>query len=195
MTQPIQNEHLCERTIVYCISPPGENQWSKEAYSIHSGKKDLPPPFENPTTNNLIDPLTTLIDKLELNDQNQTVLKKYPLPNESHTASVVKFYNDMAENIKVGQLIEIIGIRGQDLTESEDNGFDSVLDLFTNIPVVHAIAYKNLDTINSSPFNPENSTIHQAHDIRSPLIHYISSVLGGDQLTSEFILLQLLSRV
>lgn len=124
-------------------------------------------------------------------------MKKFPLPNEAHTSSIIKFYNDMAETLKVGQLIEVIGIRGQDLTEQNQNdesGFDSVLDLFSNIPVVHAIAFKNLGAINSNPPLNENIT-HQAHDIRVQLINYISSALGGDALAAEFILLQLLSRV
>lgn len=107
----------------------------------------------------------------------------------------------MGETLKVGQLIEVIGIRGNDVSEhnqSDENGFDSVLDSFSGVPVVHAIAYKSLDAINSNPLFHEDGhddITHQAQDIRGQLVEYISSVLGGDILTAEFVLLQLLSRV
>lgn len=181
LNDTIQNENLCERSIVYCVSPPGENNWSKEAHNINS------------------DPLVNLVNKLDLKEPSETTTKKFPLPNAAHTSSIIKFYNDMGESLKVGQLIEVIGIRGQDVSEQNDeSGFDSVLDSFSGVPVVHAIAYKSLDAINSNPLFHEDGhddVTHQAHDIRGQLIEYISSVLGGDTLTAEFILLQLLSRV
>lgn len=142
-----------------------------------------------------------LINKLELKEANETATKKFPLPNVDHTSAVVKFYNDMGETLKVGQLIEVIGIRGNDVSEhnqSDESGFDSVLDSFSGVPVVHAIAYKSLDAINSNPLFHEDGhddITHQAQDIRGQLVEYISSVLGGDILTAEFVLLQLLSRV
>jgi hypothetical protein len=141
------------------------------------------------------------MDNLQLKEPNELAQKKFPLPNDTqHTPAIVKFYNDMSEQLRVGQLIEIIGIRGQDLgansAADEVEGFDSVLDLFTDIPVLHAIAFNSLNAINSHPLSTEaEESLHQAHDIRVQLIDYLSSVLGGDQLTAEFILLQLLSRV
>lgn len=139
------------------------------------------------------------MQRLEIKGPNQTTIKKFPLPDQDHTAAIVKFYNDMAESVKVGQLIEVIGIRGHDLQKQppqEESGFDSALDLFSDVPVIHAIGYNTLDAINSSPiFEHEDISSHQTHDIRNQLIEYIASVLGGDRLTAEFILLQLLSRV
>lgn len=138
------------------------------------------------------------INQLEIKEPNPTTLNKFPLPGQDHASAIVKFYNDMAENIKVGQLIEIIGVKGQDLQQSqqqENHGFESVLDLFSNVPVIHAIAFNNLEAINSCPLSNHEEVIHQAHDIRNQLINYISSAVGGDALAAEFILLQLLSRV
>jgi hypothetical protein len=31
-------EYIAERSLVYCVSPPGENQWTKEAYGSEHGK-------------------------------------------------------------------------------------------------------------------------------------------------------------
>lgn len=138
------------------------------------------------------------INQLEIKEPNPTTLNKFPLPGQDHASAIVKFYNDMAENIKVGQLIEIIGIKGQDLQQpqqQENHGFESVLDLFSNVPVIHAIAFNNLEAINSCPLSIHEEVSHQAHNIRNQLIDYISSTVGGDTLAAEFILLQLLSRV
>ncbi|KAI7895518.1 putative alanine racemase-domain-containing protein [Mucor mucedo] len=158
----IPNQHLSERTLVYCVSPPGENTWSS-------------------------DPLVNSMDKLELKETNTMTAKKFPLPNIDHTYSIVKFYNDMAETVRVGQLIEIIGIRGQNLPKNEQTGFESALDSFADVPVLHAIAYNPVQPTTESilPFNPE---------IRASLIDYIASATK-DTLAAEFILLQLLSRV
>ncbi|KAI8069857.1 putative alanine racemase-domain-containing protein [Gilbertella persicaria] len=173
--QAMQNEHLSERTLVYCVSPPGENHWAKEAHNAHAGS------------------LSDQINRLDIKEPNQTIMKKYPLPGQDHVSAVVKFYNDSAETIKVGQLVEIIGIRAYDF-QPQESDFDSPLDSFSNVPVIHAIGFQRLDAIDSSPF-AESSALEQAHDIRAQLINYIASVLGGDRLTAEFILLQLLSRI
>jgi DNA replicative helicase MCM subunit Mcm2 (Cdc46/Mcm family) len=191
----IQNEHLCERTLVYCVSPPGENMWSKEAHNSNAGMCVFY--YKIKKLNIVIDCLVDQLQRLELKEPNQTTLKKFPLPDQDHTAAIIKFYNDMAESIKVGQLVEVIGIRGQDIQKQQDehSGFDSVLDLFSDVPVIHAIAYSTLDAINSSPMSEHEDISNLTHDIRSQLIDYLSCALGGDKLAAEFVLLQLLSRV
>ncbi|CEP15687.1 hypothetical protein [Parasitella parasitica] len=176
----MQNDYIAERNIVYCVSPPGESKWAKNAYNVNFGL------------------LSDRINQLEIKEANQTTVNKYPLPGQDHTSAVVKFYSNMAENIRVGQLIEIIGIKGHDLqsvSHQDQHGFDSVLDSFSNVPVIHAIAFNNLEAINSCPLVNYEEVRYQAHDVRNQLIDYISSTLGGDTLVAEYILLQLLSRV
>jgi len=34
----MQNEHIAERAIVYCVSPPGESKWVKDAHNVNSGR-------------------------------------------------------------------------------------------------------------------------------------------------------------
>lgn len=103
----------------------------------------------------------------------------------------------MAESVKVGQLIEIIGIRGQNMTplsnEQQETELDSALDLFSDIPVLHAIAFNNLNAVHSNPLSGEEQNL--SLDVRTQLIDYIASALGNDRLAAEFVLLQLLSRV
>ncbi|OAD06511.1 hypothetical protein MUCCIDRAFT_78442 [Mucor lusitanicus CBS 277.49] len=197
----MQNEHIAERAIVYCVSPPGESKWVKDAHNVNSGKRMFMGPWHHALTHPLASgSLSDQINQLEIKEPNPTTLSKFPLPGQDHASAIVKFYNEMAEDIKVGQLIEIIGIKGQDLQQptqpaDEHQGFDSVLDMFSNVPVIHAIAFNNLEAINSCPLPNHENVSHQAHDIRNQLISYISSTVGGDTLVAEYILLQLLSRV
>lgn len=197
MDNNLQNEHLSERSLVYCISPPGENEWVKESHNVNSGKIINFKIFYNASKYKhfFLDPLIDRINNLEIKEPNQIAAKKFPLPNKSHTSTIIKFYNDMAESIKVGQLIEVIGILGQDMSQQQNDQteLDSALDLFSDIPVLHAIAFNNLNAINSLPFR--GNVTHEAKHIRAQLIDYISSALGNDTLAAEFVLLQLLSRV
>lgn len=104
----------------------------------------------------------------------------------------------MGDSVKVGQLVEIIGLRGQDvqkLPESEHE-FETALNMFTGMPVLHAIAYHPLEAVNSSPHaDQSNNVFANASHTREQLVNYLASALGGDHLAAEFVLLQLVSRV
>lgn len=121
-----------------------------------------------------------------MNDLDAMAAKKFPLPNTDHTYTIVKFYNDMSESVRVGQWIEVIGIRGNNMPKNEQSAFDSTLDLFSGVPVLHAIAY--------NPLQPINNITAVDPQLRVPLIDYIASYTQ-DKLTAEFILLHLVSRV
>ncbi|CAO3637385.1 unnamed protein product [Cunninghamella echinulata] len=178
----IPTDYLSERSIVYCVSPPGETIWSK------SYMADLSDHLSNVT----IQPKT-------LSKQN----KKFPLPDVDHIGMIVKMYDNM-DTIRVGQLVDVIGILGNTMTtvttehhDQQDiiNDFDSNLSQYNGTMVLHAITYSPVD--NSSPFTHQqiNDTLQQARDIRDPLINYIAGSFGGDKLVGEFVLLQLLSKV
>ncbi|KAI8975269.1 putative alanine racemase-domain-containing protein [Mycotypha africana] len=188
---------LSDRILTYCISPPGENQWARKAYTGASSSLDQQ-----------MQQLRINQESSE-NSSNPVIAKKFPLPNLQHTSSIVKFYNEQGESLKVGQLVEIIGIRGQDIVkhreqqeqtaeEMETNAFESILDQFERVPIIHAIAYQNLDGHISYPLvqsEQYHDIHHQAAEIRDPLVQYISNAVGGDLLAAEFILLQLVSRI
>lgn len=139
------------------------------------------------------------LDQLNINQPNENALKKYPLPQHQHASAIVKFYNDLGESLRVGQLVEVIGIRGNDVPKNSGDeeeamlGYGSVLDALAGVPVLHAIAYQNVEADQRLDLQIQNDK--SAEDVRKELIEYISSSLNGDVLTAEFILLQLVSRV
>ncbi|KAI8384705.1 putative alanine racemase-domain-containing protein [Radiomyces spectabilis] len=174
----VPNEYLGERSIMYCVSPPGESRWVKD----HHDHSDL----------------STVMDRMQLKDGNEGVVaRKYPLPGEPHLPVIVKFYN-ATENVTVGQLIQVVGVLGNPVEpEPVMEGFDSPLAPFTGMPVMHAITYWPLSDHLKSPFNASDlaDMPPQARDIRPQLIDHIATAFGGDKLVAEFILLQLLAKV
>ncbi|KAI9023865.1 putative alanine racemase-domain-containing protein [Phycomyces nitens] len=177
----IPNEFLSERTNVYCVSPPGETPWAKTAH----GGLDL----------------SHAISQLNIQDGSKEPLngpsKKYPLPGHKHVSALVKFY-DSGESLRVGQLIEVIGILGHPVsTDGTPEDFETHMATLTNTPVLHAITYRSLENESHGLFEPESlvNASGQARDIRAKLVDYISTAFGGDKLVAEYVLLQLLSRV
>lgn len=167
----VPEQYLSERALVYCVSPPGENTWVKEAYNVYKGT------------------LEDQLNQLDIDSKIPQNNKKYPLASD-HTSAIVKFYNGMDESVRVGQLVEVIGIRGQDFEQesTEDFGLESPLKGMDHTPVLHAIAFKDLNQ--HTPLEQPGSA-----NVRSQVIGYLASVLGEDLIAAEFVLLQLLARV
>jgi hypothetical protein len=130
--------------------------------------------------------------------------QKFPLADAHHTAALVKFY-DNADSLRVGQLVDIIGVLGGKLDVTDNAGideqelFDSHLtQQYKDTPVVHAITYTTVQGATETPFFTKaqlDDTFSQSQDIRGPLIDYIGTCFGDDKLVAEYVLLQLLSRV
>lgn len=143
------------------------------------------------------------MDQLNISQQDQHQQhKKYPLPNTPHVSAAVKFYSSM-DSLRVGQLIDVIGVLGHNNNTSEAStqqqhdaidGFEDASHVsLENIPVVHAVTYRSLDGSMKRSFDSQDSLPY--HDVRAKLIDYLSTVLGGDKLAAEFLLLSLVSRV
>lgn len=146
------------------------------------------------------------MDQLNISQQDQHPQhKKYPLPNTPHVSAAVKFYSSM-DSLRVGQLIDVIGVLGHNNDTSEAStqqqqqqhdaidGFEDASHVsLENIPVVHAVTYRSLDGSMKRSFDSQDSLPY--HDVRAKLIDYLSTVLGGDKLAAEFLLLSLVSRV
>lgn len=173
---------------MYCVSPPGETQWLKRR--LYKEKEGL----------------KSAMDQLHISQQDQQQQqpqhKKYPLPNTPHVSAAVKFYAS-ADSLRVGQLVDVIGVLGHHEAPEEGSmqydaieqaGFDASHLSLENIPVVHAITFRSLDEgSKKKAFDSQQDLPH--HDIRAKLIDYLSTVLGGDKLAAEFLLLSLVSRV
>ncbi|KAL0088227.1 mini-chromosome maintenance replisome factor-domain-containing protein [Phycomyces blakesleeanus] len=177
----VPNEYLSERTNVYCVSPPGETPWAK-------------------TTHGSLD-LSHALNQLNIQDALKEPVngtsKKYPLPGHEHVSALVKFY-DSGDSLRVGQLIEVIGVLGHPVSsDGSTEDFETHMATLTNTPVLHAITYRSLENGSHGLFKPENliNASVQARDIRAKLVDYIATAFGGDKLVAEYVVLQLLSRV
>ncbi|KAI8097427.1 putative alanine racemase-domain-containing protein [Halteromyces radiatus] len=173
----IPTDHLCERTIVYCVSPPGETSWLKNSSTSEA------------------------LNNINIQEKPTPLPQKFPLPGTHHTAAIIKFYHD-SESLRVGQLVDVIGILGSSDSNMVDTmdpeaQFDTHLTQYKDVPVIHAITYSTIDGKSGAPFTKSqlDDMALQSRDIRGPLIDYIASYFGGDMLVAEFVLLQLLSKV
>ncbi|KAG0164991.1 hypothetical protein DFQ30_009097 [Apophysomyces sp. BC1015] len=140
--------------------------------------------------------LNDAVGRLNIGEKSKaaTVHQKYPLPGCDHVAAIIKFY-DSQETVRVGQLVEVIGVVGQGFgAHDPTDEFNSHMESLSDIPVLHAITYRSLDPM---PFAPECITdvLHQCRDIRPALIDYIASAFRGDKLVAEYVMLQLIARV
>ncbi|KAI8332209.1 putative alanine racemase-domain-containing protein [Chlamydoabsidia padenii] len=185
----IPNQHLSERSSVYCVSPPGETHWVKE-YSK--------------STSDVVETMNNLNLQETSPSSSFTLQQKFPLPGTDHIAAIVKFYDD-TDSLRVGQLVDIIGVLGTrtnenlDVTVDEQELFDSHLtQQYKDTTVVHAITYSIVQGNMETPFYTNtqlDDTLVQSQDIRGHLIDYIATCFGDDKLVAEYVLLQLLSKV
>ncbi|KAG2216977.1 hypothetical protein INT45_011883 [Circinella minor] len=189
----VENHYLGERSVVYCVSPPGETYWAKQRLYGQD--------------------ISDIMEQLNIQESISPLPNKYPLPNTKHISAAVKFYGSADDNsVKVGQLIEVIGILSHPqkiensvVSEASSSSTTTIpLDeyslpttSYTNVPIIHAITHRVLERVDSVPFSSSElkDILPQAYDIREKLIGYISSAFGGDKLVAEYILLLLLSRV
>ncbi|GAB5593021.1 hypothetical protein Unana1_07921 [Umbelopsis nana] len=180
----IPNDYLDERSVLYCISPPGESDWVKQA--------DTPTVDQQIANMSLIEQHGTDMDD---NSKN-----KFPLPGVPHVGVIVKLYG-ADKNVEVGSRIEVIGVLSKpnsviSSTEPIDD-FDLPKPSFPKTQVVHGIYHRRVDSMEALSVSQEEiSTIRQqAGDLRVMLLEYLADVFGGDTMVAEYVLLQLLSRV
>ncbi|KAI9496672.1 mini-chromosome maintenance replisome factor-domain-containing protein [Zychaea mexicana] len=183
----VANHYLGERSVVYCVSPPGETSWAKQRLYGRD--------------------ISDAMNQLNINEEGEEhkspLPNKYPLPGAKHTSAAVKFYGS-ADAVKVGQMVEVIGVLSHPQKIESTEGTAVATDEYTlptvsyaDVPVIHAITHRMLEHANTAPFSSAelNDVSAQAYDIREKLLDYISSAFGGDKLVSEYVLLLLLSRV
>ncbi|KAI9310838.1 putative alanine racemase-domain-containing protein [Dichotomocladium elegans] len=186
----IPSDYLGERTLIYCVSPPGETPWLRQRL-YGSNNSPLEKAFDGLTISQT--------DKPTAPSSSQRV-NKFPLPHKDHVSAAVKFYSS-TDSIRVGQLIEVIGVLTNPSSSNivhdneEEDGFRSALGSL-DVPVVHAITHRSLEGQASNAFSSGDVIPDMPHhDIRAKLIEYLSAGLGGDKLAAEFVLLMLVSRV
>lgn len=203
----ITSDWFGERCITYCVSPPGETTWLKDCLYRSSGKYIIVLYLICPRLTNKID-YEQEFSRLSLAEREReekcaAAKEKFPLSDVPHASAIVKFY-EAVESVRVGQLIEVIGVLThvqQQQQQSNDTGidFDTPLATLSGTPVIHAITHRSLDGAEAGAFmlrkEKQHDLLHQARDIRPKLVEHIAAIFGGDLLVAEFVLLHLLSRV
>ncbi|KAH8551093.1 putative alanine racemase-domain-containing protein [Umbelopsis sp. PMI_123] len=174
----IPNEWLDERSVLYCISPPGESSWMKQNQQLENMSL-------NETSNSEADTHSK---------------SKFPLPGVSHTCAIVKLYGS-DRNIEVGSRIDVIGVLSKpshnDVAEDPVDDFDLPKASFPNTPVIHGIYCRKVNTIDIFSVSKDDisNVKQQACDLRAQLLEYLGNAFGGDMMVAEYVLLQLLSHV
>ncbi|KAI7869313.1 putative alanine racemase-domain-containing protein, partial [Spinellus fusiger] len=180
------SRNVSDRTSTYCISPPGESLWVTRAYASTDNRATIQNLYTNETSEML----------------NATMIKKYPIPHKAHVSAVVKIY-DTEISLNVGQMVEVIGILNRDLYHAQRTAekqthelMDGNLSQYDDIPIIHAIFVVPMSG-KSEMFTEQDTkrVLKSASTTRDSLIDYLSTAFRGDKLASEYMMLQLISRI
>lgn len=134
----------------------------------------------------------------------------FPIPGQSGPAAMVKFYGESNECPKINQMIDIFGIYDinpeHSMADFSDDPFGRAEELAAQhppsslIPRLHCVEYRILD--HNNPRLPaqvaqqiREEAKRGAPAVREKVLEAIATALGCGRLTSEFILLHLLSHV
>lgn len=173
-----------EKEVAYCVSVPGLSGWvqmSVPAAKIEDAMGSL----------NISQQPTTVASNIQ---------ERYPLHGEPHSAALVKFYSP--SNVpKVANIVDVVGIYELGLNskaatatahgnegETDEDAEDA------KWPCIHAIFCQPLSTSILVPGIPPSIKADEYLDRRNMCLSYLTSVLGGDGLAANFLLLHLLSR-
>lgn len=122
----------------------------------------------------------------------------YPLPNQTGQVCIVKMYHHQEEHLKIGDVVEFIGIAWFNcaMQVDDDCGFPDQ-EVARNppgrlVPRLHCLAYRQWPGIelitHPRPF-PYSSL-----EIRTMMVTFLSTCLDGDRLAAEYLLLSIISR-
>ncbi|KAJ1736156.1 hypothetical protein LPJ61_000115 [Coemansia biformis] len=166
-----------EKEVAYCVSVPGLSPWAQleavaslesamDALSISAGSAEAGKP-------------SGAVEVAE---------HKYPLRGERHSAALVKFYSPSTAP-KVSTVIDVVGIyelghnsRTQDADEEK-----------AAWPCIHAIYHVGLSSGGLVP-GARVPACGEYAGLRDMCQAHLASVLGGDDLAAQYLLLHLLSR-
>lgn len=196
------NEKLRDRTIFYCITIPGENDWVQK-----NNKNEF-------ITNNGTNPAE--IDRESTRLSCSLINWSYPIPSDGKNRScLIKVYDvNFVEFLRVNDIVHVSGIL--EPVEFEDDSqlmtnkqsavlgdtvcdYEPARDFPHNlVPRVHVTTLKKLDHIN--PLLPEvfardKIDMTMVRMARARLSTILTQLLGGDSLAAEYIILSLISKI
>jgi len=213
-----------DRLSFYCVSPPGESAWvldhckrngyrtemNKEEASFNK-KRSLDVEMDMDDGNLKDNSLSNKEDHLKkqkvekASRRDDSVHEKKPLLNlpvntSNGKACVVKFYDIDDGDLKLNDLIEVIGILSLDPTMSviiendEEMGNSPIVPPPSLVPRIHVVKYNHLS--HNNPLLPASPPFPPLHEVaRIELLTILTSCLLGDKLAAEYLLLHLISKI
>ncbi|CAK1586470.1 unnamed protein product [Parnassius mnemosyne] len=138
-------------------------------------------------------------------------LLNFPLPDVPSKSCIVKVY-DESENLKINDMIEVVGFLSVDPILSgefqpEKNSFlepegDTDVEIITHnpppslVPRLHAVYVKKLDHCNPLVANFDQAAVlKEANSAREHLLKALTELLLGDQLAAEYLICHLIACV
>jgi len=215
-----------DRLALYCVSPPGEAAWVVDHFRKVEGVEAGP---SGTRTNNLKRSLEGEVGDMEVETESEPAgsggteaAKKHktesvpgaavsqtlgtqkpslnlPLPASHGKASIVKLYDVKDGDIKLNDVIEVVGIVSLDpnlaVPDVDDEmGSSPSLPPPSLVPRLHALTFTHLSHNNPllpslPPFPPVNEVA------RVELLHILTTCMLGDKLAADYLLLHLISKV
>ncbi|KAJ2753319.1 hypothetical protein IWQ56_006626, partial [Coemansia nantahalensis] len=168
-----------EKEVAYCVSVPGLNPWAQleTPASLESAMDALSLATGSAEEGGSAAAAAVEADEL-----------KYPLRGERHAAAMVKFYSPSAAP-KVSTVVDVVGIfeLGHNSKAKDADGERAAW------PCIHAIYWSEAAPGRLVPGVPAPVCGEYA-DRRAMCLAHLASILGGDELAAQYLLLHLLSR-
>ncbi|KAH9629340.1 hypothetical protein HF086_017715 [Spodoptera exigua] len=232
-----ENLRSSQRQTMVVVSMPGLNDWAQQLEDKQNHLKHLE---QQPNTSKRLSNSGTKLkrshdeteedsDAMEVVDETVTnkepktsdsvnntgsVLSRehllnFPLPDMPSKSCIVKIYDD-SENVKLNEMIEVVGflsvdpaLSGEFQPEKDpllDPETESEVETITHnpppslVPRLHAVYVKKLDHCNPliESFNQE-SVLKEANAAREHLLKALTELLLGDKLAAEYLICHLIS--
>ncbi|KAJ2680903.1 hypothetical protein GGI25_000207 [Coemansia spiralis] len=167
-----------EKEVAYCVSVPGQSEWAQLGTAV----APLESAFESMSVSS--EPKITDASV----DISAAIQAKYPLRSMKHSAALVKFYSPNTAP-KVLSVIDVVGIYELGYNPKEQND-DSSQGTW---PCIHSIYHTSVSLDCLVPGLPKPAAADYTSR-RSMCLAHLASVLGGDELAAQYLLLHLLSK-
>lgn len=128
---------------------------------------------------------------------------------EKSKQCLIKLYDDNTRCFKLNENVTFIGIlefrnqSGEDAQMQDADQFEGRIPNEQNIPHLHAITYRRNQILNNNPALKASSVAadtlvketHFYQDTKAKLLAVLKLILGGDSFASEYIIMNLISRI
>ena len=215
------SHQLRERQCLYCVTPPGEAGWVMDQQArlagerpgtvsqTNGGNKRARDGEEEEESNTEMETDSSLVpdvSKRQKSAPTSDSLKKssgpanlnLPLPSSKGRACIVKLYDVKDGELKLQDLVEFVGVLSLDPSlaggdQDDEMSLSPSLPPPSLVPRLHVLTFTKLQ--HSNPLLPLTSLPPVEAVARVELQTLLTSVMLGDRLAAEYLLLHLISRV